>query len=280
MDGRELGHEVKDGVERAARAPWMQYLAAFGFVAKGVVYGVIGVYALLLALGKGGGFLDAKDAPKAVQHQPFGDVLLVALAVGLACHALWRFVDAFARRPEEGTVKKLGKRAAAIGGGLVSGFLAVTAFQHLIGRSRSHGSWIQRALRHDGGDWLVLAIGVGFLVAGGYQIYRAVSDRYRKHICTDALPSGARTWVLRVCRFGVAARGGVLLVVGWLLVKAGLLLRDGHHVDTRRASGTGAALRTIMHQPSGTWLLGVAAAGLIAYALFMMVNAKYRNAFA
>jgi hypothetical protein len=276
MDGRD----VKAEVDRAAQSPWMERARAVGFVAKGVVYAVIGIYALLLALGKGGGFLDVKDAPRAVQHQPYGDVLLVALAIGLACHALYRFVEAIVGRPAKSAMKRLGKRVASFSGGAVSAFLSVTAFQHLAGRSHANGSWIQRVLRWDGGDWVVLAVGVGFLVAGGHQIYRAVTDRYRKHIHTHELPAGARTWVLRICRFGVAARGGVLLVVGYLLVRAGMLLRDGHAIDTRRASGTGAALRTIMKQPWGTWLLGVAAAGLIAYALYMCVTAKYRRAFA
>lgn len=259
----------------------MERARAVGFVAKGVVYAVIGVYALLLAMGKGGGILDVKDTPKAVQRQPYGDVLLIALAVGLACHALYRFVEAIVGRPAKTATKRLAKRAASVGGGAVSAFLAVTAFQHLAGRSpHGHGSWIQRVLRWDGGAWLVIAVGLAFVVAGGFQLYRAVSDRYRKHIHAEELPAGARTWVLRICRFGVAARGGVLLVVGYLLVRAGLLLRDGHAVDTQRASGTGAALRTIMTQPWGTWLLGVAAAGLIAYALYMCVTAKYRRAFA
>jgi hypothetical protein len=270
MDGREM----KDDVERAARGPWMQRVAAVGYVAKGVDYAVIGVYALLLALGKGGGFLDARDTPKAVERQPFGDVLLIALAAGLACHALWRFVEAFVRPPEKSGLKRLGKRVSSIGSGLVSGFLAVTAFQHLAGRSHPRGSWIQRALRWDNGDWLVIAVGAGFRLAGGYQLVRAFTDRYRKHLRIHELSPAVRPWVLRICRFGVAARGVVAVVAGWLFLRAGL------DDDARHATGTGAALRTIMRQPSGAWMLGIVAAGLIAYALFMAVNARYRRAFA
>lgn len=268
------GQAVKDGAQRAARGPWMQRAAAFGFVARGVVYAVIGVYALLLALGKGGGFLDAKDTPRAIERQPFGDFLLGALAVGLSCYALWRFVEAIAGPPGRSAAVRAGKRVAAIGSGLVNAFLALTAFQHLVGRGARHGSWLQRVLRWDSGDWLVIGIGLGFAIAGGWQLVRAATHRYRDHLCTGELSGATRRWLLRVCRFGVAARGVVLVVAGWLFLRAGL------DVDARRATGTGAALRTIMRQPSGTWLLAIVAAGLIAYALFMLVNARYRRAFA
>jgi hypothetical protein len=266
------GGDVVNGVERAARGPWMQRAAAFGFVAKGVVYAVIGIYALQLALGKGGAFLDAKDTPEKVRDQPFGDWLLIALGAGLACHAVWRFVEAFERHPDAGALKTWGKRLASVAKGLVAAFLAVTAFQHLLGRGGDDASWLQRVMRWDGGDWLVTAIGAGFVAGGGYQLYRAVSHKYRKHVEVDDLSSTTRTWLLRICRFGVAARGVVLVVIGYLLLRAGL------DVDARQATGTGAALRTIMKQAGGTTLLAIAAAGLIAYALFMLVNARYRRA--
>ena len=83
-----------------------------------------------------------------------------------------------------------------------------------------------------------------------------------------------RRWLLRISRFGVAARGAVLPVVGWLFIKAGLA------ANANQDTGTGAALREISRQTWGTTLLAIAAAGLIAYALFMGVNARYRRVFA
>lgn len=266
-------HDVKQGLARAARGPWMQRAAGVGFVATGVVYAVIGIYALMLASGHGGGFLSAQDAPRAVQRQPFGDVLLVALALGLACHALWRFVEAAFERPRgKSQLARIGKRLGAVGGGLVSTLLSLTAFQHLVGRARPHGSWVQRVLRWDGGDWIVIAVGVGVAIAGGFQIYRACTPRYREDLETAEMSATERRWLMRISRFGVGARGAVLIVGGWLCVQAGL------HLDPKKSIGTGAALRTIAQQAWGMALLAIAAAGLLAYALFMMVNARYRRA--
>src|SRR5688572_4721572 len=71
-------------MDRAGRA---------GFVAKGAVYAIIGWYALEVVLGRGGAFLDKEDVAKKVELQPYGQVLLAVLGAGLACYALWRFVQ-------------------------------------------------------------------------------------------------------------------------------------------------------------------------------------------
>jgi hypothetical protein len=267
--------EVKHQVERAVHSQWMDRAGAFGFASRGVIYALIGIYALALATGHGGGFLDAGDTPREVKRQPFGDALLVALAVGLACHALWRFAEAaFAHHPGAGTAKRLGKRVASIASGLVAAFLSVTAFQHVFGRSGDHGSWIQRALSSDNGDRVVIAVGVGFIVAGVYQLYRAFTKDFRKELETYKMSEAERHWLLRISRFGIAARGAVFPVVGWLLIKAGLAS------NASQDTGTGAALREISRQTWGMTLLAIVATGLIAYALFMGVNARYRRAVA
>lgn len=266
---------VKAQVERAANSAWMDRVTALGFIAKGVTYAIVGGYALALATGHGGGFLDADDTPRAVKRQPFGTALLVLLALGLACHALWRFAEAaYARFEGDGRVKTAVKRVGAVGSGLVAVALSITAFEHIRGRVRDGGSWIQRVLRWDHGDWLIIAVGIGFVIAGGYQLYRAVTEKFREKIETHEMSATERRWLLRISRFGVAARGVTLPVVGWLFIKAGL------DANAQQATGTGAALREISRQSWGTALLALVAIGLLAYALFMAVNARYRRVFA
>ena len=86
--------EVREYAERATRhaSPWLGRLARLGYVAKGVVYLVIGFLALCEALG-GGKTADPGGAMKIIGSQPFGGVMLALLAVGLACYALWKLVQ-------------------------------------------------------------------------------------------------------------------------------------------------------------------------------------------
>jgi hypothetical protein len=266
--------DVKHRVERAVHSKWMDRATALGFVARGVVYAVIGGYALALAMGHGGGFLDASDTPQAVKRQPLGDALLLVLAIGLACHALWRFVEAaFASHARDGRAMRICKRIGSVGAGLIAALLSITAFEHVAGRHPDHVSWIQRALRSDGGEWIVIAAGIGFVIAGGHQLYKAVGQTFRKDLETQEMSATERRWLMRISRFGIAARGAVLPVAGWLLIRAGLA------ANAKQDTGTGAALREISRQTWGTTLLAITAAGLLAYALFMGVNARYRRVF-
>ena len=60
-----------------------------------------------------------------------------------------------------------------------------------------------------------------------------------------------------------------------LLTDEGILAAVQAEPDTAR--GLGGALATLAEQPAGPWLLGLVAAGLIAYGLFMLVQARYRD---
>src|SRR5436190_24012967 len=69
-------------------------LARPGLIARGVVYAVIGVLAIKVAVGSAGKAPNQQGALKTVAQQPFGKVLLIALAVGLAGYAGWRLIRA------------------------------------------------------------------------------------------------------------------------------------------------------------------------------------------
>src|ERR1700687_2389901 len=68
-------------------------------------------------------------------------------------------------------------------------------------------------------------------------------------------------------RAGFVARGAVYFIVGWLAVMAAF--------GGSAATDKQGALETIGQLPLGTVLLGVAAAGLFAYALWSLVRAMF-----
>ncbi len=59
----------------------LEHLARFGFGARGLVYCVVGVLALLAALGQGGAAGDSKGALRAVLGGPFGAVVVGLIAL-------------------------------------------------------------------------------------------------------------------------------------------------------------------------------------------------------
>src|SRR5437773_4551704 len=80
--------------EGFVRSPAFEWLSRAGFVARALVYGIIGVLALKLAVGHGGKLANQQGALHTVAHQPFGKLLLTLVAVGLGGYSLWRLVRA------------------------------------------------------------------------------------------------------------------------------------------------------------------------------------------
>ncbi len=253
---------------------WVDRLGRGGFVAKAVVYAIIGGYALKVTFGRGGALLDKEDVARKVEVQPFGTALLLALGVGLACYAAWCLVQAIVDpRNKDGTFGML-QRAGALVSGVVHGLLAVTAFQTLTGSPDGHRSWLARVIAEPGGKWLFVAAGVILVGVGVYQLWRAYSTSFTEDLREHEMPWAHRVWAVRLGRLGLGARGIVFPIVGWFFIRAGL------DTDLSKAKGTAAALREIALAPMGSVLLPVVAIGLLAYAGLQLVNARYRRAFA
>src|SRR5947209_1630762 len=107
-------------------------LSRAGFVARALVYGIIGLLALELATGHGGKITNQQGALRTVVHQPFGHLLLVLLAVGLGGYALWRFFRAALGHGREGADSGV-ERIGALGSGIVYAAMCAIAVQILTG---------------------------------------------------------------------------------------------------------------------------------------------------
>ncbi len=84
----------------------METLARFGYVAKGFVYGEIGILALLAAFSLGGETTDTTGALHEIAAQPFGQILLALIAFGLVGYVIWRLIQAIKDPGDKGTDAK------------------------------------------------------------------------------------------------------------------------------------------------------------------------------
>jgi NADH:ubiquinone oxidoreductase subunit 5 (subunit L)/multisubunit Na+/H+ antiporter MnhA subunit len=151
--------------------------------------------------------------------------------------------------------------------------LAFTVFQTLTGADDGRQSWLARALAQPGGRWLFVAFGLGMAGVGLFHLWRAFSGSFVKKLEQSEMDATERKWAIRLGRLGLAARGIVFPIIGWFFVRAGL------DTDLSKAEGTAGALREIARAPLGSMLLPVVAAGLIAYAALLVLNARYRRPF-
>ena len=121
------GEDAKEQIEKVARkaSPWIDRLARMGYVAKGVVYVVIGSLALREALGFGGETTGPSSTFRSIGLQPFGSIMVALLAAGLACYALWKLVQGTMDPDEKGSdAHGILRRVGYVGGGVIHCCLA------------------------------------------------------------------------------------------------------------------------------------------------------------
>lgn len=264
---------------KALHHPWMVPLARMGYLAKGVVYAVVGVLALQVAFGQGGRMTDTHGALASLARESWGTLLLAVVAVGLLGYVLWRVVQAWMDPDGKGTGPKgLILRAAYLVSAGIHASLAMAAFRLVLGErgGGKHGdssmrSWTAMLLSEPFGQALVAIVGLVIAGMGVWQIYKAWSEKFRRKLRLDGLDAAQTAWTIRVCKGGIAARGAVFVMMGFFFLLAAL-----HH-NPKEARGLDGTLAVLAQQRYGDVLLTVIAAGLVAYAVYMAVISRYRR---
>lgn len=252
-------------------------LARAGYAAKGIVYLVIGGLAVKAALGSGGATTDSGGALSAIADSTAGRFLLLLMAIGLLGYALWAVLSAFLDAEDRGDdAKGVALRAGQVWRGLIYGALGVQAFLFFSrSQQQSSGSgaenWSARALELPWGRALVGAAGAGLIGYALYQLWRGARKNLRKRLRLGGADAHVIDGVVKLARFGIIARGVVFMVMGWFLVRVAM------NANADDAAGIGESLATLGSQPYGRVLLGVVAAGLMAYGVWQLANARFRE---
>jgi len=266
-------HTARAAREGAVRSTGFEWLSRSGFVARGLIYAIIGVLALKLALGQGGKLTNQQGALHTVAGQPFGKVLLALVAVGLGGYALWRFVRAAIGHGPEGSDKGF-ERVAALASGVVYLGMCFIAVRILAGSEKSSASPDKTTAGVFGwpaGTWIVGAAGFVLIGVGLYQGYRGLTKDFLADSKTEEMGPLVRTWIGWIGCVGHLARMVVFTLAGAFLVKAAV------DYDPHAAVGIDGALAKLLHEPYGRLLLGVVAAGLIAFATYSFSDARFRR---
>jgi hypothetical protein len=268
--------ELAENPAARAAAPWVNRLARYGYAAKGSVYIVVGGLALSAALGTGGATTDAEGALRAIFRQPFGALLLLLTGVGLLGYVTWRFTQAVFDIEEKGVdARGLLKRAGYLASGVAYSSLALSALRQAIGLATSGGrsqeDWTALVLARPFGRWLVIAAGVVLATLAVNAAVIAVRRLYQRKLKREEMTRAAWRWAGGLAVAGLLARG---VVFGLL---AAFFIQAGWDVDAGQAGGLSDVLVAIAAQPQGPWLLGLMAAGLVAYGLYALVEARYRR---
>jgi len=244
--------------------------ARIGILSKGVVYGLIGTLTALAAFNLGGSKSGKGNALEFIAGQPFGKVLLGALAVGLFGYTFYRFYEAIKGIEESWSdAKGFTKRIGYIVSGIFYGFLGYTAATIAIGSSSGSGdsSMVSSIMSKSYGPYLIGIVALAMLGKSVFQIYKAYSNKFRDDVKESNLSQNQQSVFIKAGKIGFVSRGIVSGIIAFLLFK--VAIGSGGSADGK------VAAFEFLQDTFGAVVMGLVALGLVAYAVFMFIQAKY-----
>ncbi len=264
--------DTKHAARKAEDSDVVSGLARLGIVCRGLVWLVVGGLALQVAFGDSAQ-ADKNGALAAIKDKPFGEVLLVVLVIGFLGYAAWRVLEAAVGHRDEDGGKRLLKRASSgVRGAVYLGLAGSTAKFLVTGGGQDKTEPLTaRVLATTGGQTLVFLVGAGFVVGGLVMAARAFSQEFEDKLKTREMPDWLQHATKAIGTAGLTSRGVVFTLIGAFLVRAAATF------DPDKAKGLDGSLKTLAEQPFGPVLLSVTAIGLLAFALWSFLEARYRE---
>lgn len=254
---------------------WFEKFARFGLISKGIVYFLMGTLSVLAAFGLSREKGDKAEAFKFIYDQPFGRVILVAIAVGLFGYVMLRMFQAFKDTENKGKdlkgiFNRIGYAMSAFLYIAIGAYAAKLAFRGASGGgdSDSRQFIVSKVLAYPWGEYLVGIAGLIVVGMGIYQIFRGVTGKFMKKV--NLVKSNMKDAFKTTGTIGYISRGIVLVIIGYFLFYAALISSPDE------AQGTGAAFDFLQNK-FGSFMMAVVALGLAGYGLFCFVKAKYQK---
>jgi hypothetical protein len=258
---------------QAGKLPY-QMVARTGYLARGLVYAIVGLVALSVAAGVRRTPLTLTECLHELLGRPLGLVVVTSVAVGMACFALWRMAQGILDADNLGNAPRawLRRLGYALSSLAYLGVAAVTTeivFRMPSSTSTSSSKgWAAWLLGWPLGSVALGLIGAGFLgfgAATGIKAYRAPFEK------EFDLKSSAAKWLVPIGRAGHAARALIFLLVGYFLVMS------AYYSDVHQVKDMAGALNVLQHQPFGMIIYTAVAAGLTCFGVFEFIQALFRK---
>ena len=262
--GRTARHHTRKHGE------WVRGMARFGYAAKGLLYISLGSIAARASFGS-----DRPEGWKGtvtdLLGHPIGALLVAVIALGLFGYASWRLLRAVAN-PESDHV---GSRIYSVFTAIVHYVMFGTVVSAIFGSREDGGDaarlWTARAFAQPMGRWLVLAVAIGLVTNGLWQIFKAARGKIDDDLQLYKMSEAIRKMTFIVARAGMTARGVVFGLIGLSLLFAAV------QVDPSEAHGLDRMLESILDRRFGQLWLAAVASGFIAYGIYELTRATYRR---
>jgi uncharacterized membrane protein YidH (DUF202 family) len=207
-----------------------------------------------------------------LEKQAYGQVLLGILAASLLCYAIWRFIQSLSDPENIGSdAKAKAKRAGFFLSALFYLSFAFLAVKKIVSSGSSGGSGGSKLQGLDPTIvTVVLAIiGVGMAVKAIIHFVQAYKGKFLDKYRVGDLKM--EKFVRKAGYIGFYARSAVMAILSFIFFRAAF---GG---GSKEMKGTKEAFSFLQDSSYGTILMGVTAAGLAAYGLFVLALSRYRK---
>ncbi len=250
---------------------WAERLARFGWIAKAAVYTLLALLTYRVAFTPGNADASTQGALNVVARQPFGRVLLIALAAGLFAYTVGRLVEAFVVDDDgDSTGDVVGHVWSALMYAAV-GVLAVLEVVNAGSGGTSAQSLSKSVMNAPGGRWIVGIAGLAVVGIGLAYAYYGLSRSFMDELDRSEMSPMMQSWAKGLGVAGLVGRSVVFLMVGAFLAVA------AYQADPSEARGLDAALGQLSSTAWGPWVILGLAVALAAYAAFCLVMARFRE---
>ena len=272
---RKSVRAVNRRTKKTVANPWLKRTTRLGYVARGCLYGAVGILAIRSALGWPGDTEDLRGRLVLLPNGPVRDVILVAVIAGLFAYGLWGFVRAvYDPLNRGGDLPGLAARIGFAWSGLNYMLLVVFACAFLVGASNSDGSnslsqTVSGVMARPGG-WIALTIaGAIGTLSGLGQFVDAYKAPFRKDLNRSRMTAAERHIADTLGRVGMFSRGIVFSMLGWFIFQAGISR------DPARSENVRQVFQTLASLPLGHSILMAVAIGFIALAGHSVACARW-----
>ncbi len=238
-----------------------------------MIYLLIGCFAIVAAFHRDQHPRGFTDAAQAVVDKPYGNFVVLGIAIGIACFAGWLVVEALAaysgrRGGRRRWLLAIGRFGDAIlYGGLMFLLLGLVFGWRVNGEHELH-SWMSWLFASPGGRTLAGLIGAGLVCGGvGFALWAWTRDVAAPLDLDPVERKVARP----VSRYGVGGRGLALALIGFYLIGAAI------HGQPSEAHELGGMLQQLRYTAFGWVALLLFALAFAASAFFDFAAALRRR---
>lgn len=261
------GADAVEQVQQVHESRAFTLIARSGWLVTGLLHIIIGALAIAVALGDRGARPDEVGAFEAIASAPVGGVLLALVIVSLGGLGLWMIVDAVLNG---GPMHRWTSGVSSAAQGLVYLALAVPPTILLLGGELESGRTARALsaflLDSVAGAVLLVLIGLGLAVGGGYFVVKGIRRRFSWEL--RPMPRRRGKAVRALGAIGYVARG-----VAFLLL-AGLIVVEAIEVDPNDVSGLAGALGALRRGFLGPLWLSAIGVGLMIYGVYSFARAR------